>query len=395
MVHLHVPRSFAAHFGVAVRAGSSNESPPSEAGLAHFVEHTLFKGTAKRSSWHIINRMEAVGGELNAFTTKEDTVIYSTFPKNALARAIELIVDLILNSRFPENEINKEREVICDEINSYLDSPGDAVYDDFEDLLYRDSPLGHNILGTLDSVRDITGSMCRRWLDRHYHRGNIVVFYAGPHSDESFLRKAEPFLRLIPEGKRPESQSAPWTPRPTFKTARHADTHQAHTVLGVSLPRLDDKDRMTLALITNILGGPGMNSLLNVSLRERRGLVYTVESTMSNWTGSTMFSTYFGTDPEDNERCIALVKSEIESLADGRITNRSLVAAKKQYRGQLVLAREHIENRIIGIARATLLYGNALTLEQTDRLLESVTTDDIKAMSHRILDLSSLTLSPL
>lgn len=393
-VHLHVPGANAAHFGVAVHAGSSHESSPEQYGLAHFVEHTIFKGTDRRRAWHIANRMESVGGELNAFTTKEDTVVYSTFPKGALMRAVDLVVDLILNSRFPKLEIDKEREVICDEINSYLDSPADAVYDDFEDMLYRGMPAGHNILGTTESVAAISGEMCRRWLDTYYVASNMVCFYAGPYSAETVVKKASPLLALIPRGDVSlRNIPADFSPREPFRVVRHADTHQAHTVMGCSLPRLDAQQRITLALLTNVLGGPGMNSLFNIALREKRGLVYTVESSLSTLTGTTMFTTYFGTDPETNDKCIALVRDIIDKVSNGYLDQRRLGAAKKQYRGQTVIARENTENRIIGAARAILLHGHAFTLAETDSLLSAITPDDMAASAASLASLSHLTLS--
>ncbi len=392
VVHLLVPRAAVAHFGVAVRAGSSNEQSPLEAGLAHFVEHTIFKGTHRRSSWHIINRMENVGGELNAFTTKEDTVVYTTFPKGALSRAVDLVVDLILNSRFPESEINKEREVILDEINSYLDSPADAVYDDFEDLLYAGSPLGHNILGTTESVKSIDSAMCRGWLARYYHASNMVAFYAGPMGFDTFIKRMSSLLETIPSGADESAQRPVSTGVAAFDLSRNIDSHQAHTVLGCALPRFDSQNRMTLALLTNILGGPGMNSLLNVALRERRGLVYNVESTLSNWHTTTMFTTYFGTDSEDNDRCIALVRDEIARIADGAIDARRLAAARKQYRGQLTLGQENVENRIIGVARAVLLHGHALSSSEVESLLANISPAALRDMARSLLPLSRLTL---
>ena len=396
LIHLHTPGSAVAHFGVAIRAGSGNEITPEEYGLAHFVEHTLFKGTERRSSWHIINRMEAVGGELNAFTTKQDTVVYSAFPKNALTRALDLIVDLLVNSRFPEAEINKEREVICDEINSYLDSPADAVYDDFEDILYAGTPLGHNILGTEKTVRNITSEMCRGWIRRHYTAPDMVAFYAGPVSASSFLKKAEPYLTKLPGSAKQglelcASVSMPSTP---FNKIKILDSHQAHTVMGCAVNGLDDRKRTALALVTNILGGPGMNSALNVSMREHRGLVYNVESSMTGMADTTMFTTYFGCDPADNRKCIQLVCDEISRIADGRIDARKLAGAKKQYRGQLILARANTENRIIGIARATLLHGRAIPPAETDILIDSITPEMVVDTARLLIPLSSLTLTP-
>lgn len=392
IVHLHIPRTPAAYFGIAVRAGSSDEILPEEAGLAHFVEHTLFKGTAKRTSWHIINRMESVGGELNAFTTKEDTVIYSSFPKGALARAVELITDLILNSRFPKKEIDKEREVVCDEINSYLDSPADAVYDDFEDLLYAGTPLGHNILGTTESVRAIDSAMCHNWLRRNYTASNMVAFYAGSVSWESFLHRVTPQLMAIEPGAKRVGAAIIYRQKSPFTEIKSVDSHQAHTVMGRMLPRLELKDRVTMAFVTNILGGPGMNSVFNIAMRERRGLVYTVESGLSNWNGTSMFTTYFGTDPHDNEKCIDIVNEHIERLASERMSQRRLAAAKKQYEGQLVLSRANIENRIIGMARSLLLYGKLFTEAEMKELIAGISPEDIMCCASSLLPLSSLTL---
>ena len=392
--HLHVPGAKAGHFGLAVRAGSSDETSQNEFGLAHFVEHTLFKGTLRRNSWHIVNRMESVGGELNAFTTKVDTVIYTSFPKGAVVRAVELLIDLILNSQFPEREIDKEREVICDEINSYLDSPSDAVYDDFEDLLYENTPLGHNILGTIESVRNINSEMCRNWVSTHYHCSNMVAFYAGSLSAESFLKKTRNFLELIPAGTSIIQIKSADYPYSHFIQEKRAETHQAHTVMGTALPNLTLDERMAVVLLTNILGGPGMNSIFNLELRERRGLVYNVESSLSNWRGNSMFTTYFGCDSADNSKCSDIIVNTINRIANGSITARKLLQAKKQYHGQLILSRENIENRITGIARALLLQGYVLTLEETETLLDKVTCDDIEKMASRLSDLSRLTLQP-
>ena len=396
-VHLRVPGSAVGYTGVVVRAGSRDELSPREFGLAHFVEHTLFKGTTRRSSWHIINRMEAVGGELNAYTTKENTVVYTAFPRRHLGRALELIADLITSSCFPETEVNREREVIADELNSYLDSPADAVLDDFEDKLFEGSGLGHNILGTLDSVSSITSADCRRWLDRYYAADNMVAYYAGPLGLDAFVRQLEQYFGALPV----KSDIRPRTNRGEatvtghhFDCHRPIDSHQAHVVMGTSLPLLDYENRLSLALLTNILGGPGMNSKLNVALRERRGLVYTVESSMTNWTDSTMFSTYFGTDPEDLDKCITLVKDTIASLAAAPLTHRALLAAQKQYLGQLVLARENVENRVQGIARSVLAGYPVLTPAEVSGRVKAVTPEALRDTAIRLTQLSCLAFVP-
>ena len=394
VVHTQIKNSNVAYFGIAVRAGSCDETNPAEFGLAHFVEHTIFKGTAKRSSWHIINRMEAVGGELNAFTSKTDTVIYTVFPKGVLNRAVELVADLVLNSRFPQSELLKERDVVCDEINSYLDSPADAVYDDFEDALYAGSSIGHNILGTLESVKGMTSDMCREWLDRHYHAKNMVVFYAGPSGLTTFLRTAERFLSAIPVKNDHKAFINESAVKQAFGVRKHIDSHQAHTVLGCAFPSLSPEKKVCTALLSNILGGPGMNSLFNVALREKRGLVYSVESSISNWRDSSMFATYFGCDIEDNEKCIFIIKEIINDLCNGFLSPRKLSAAKKQYQGQLLVASENPENRIMSAARAKLNGREILTLEQTDLLLSRITTDTVVECASLFAGLSALTFAP-
>lgn len=400
VVHLHIPRSLVSHFGVAVRAGSADEGlDPRVHGLAHFVEHTIFKGTERRRSWHIINRMEAVGGELNAFTGKEDTVIYTTFPRNATLRAVELVTDLILNASFPEKEIDKERHVICDEINSYLDSPSDAVLDSFEDLLYAGTPLGHNILGSVESVSDISREMCLDWIKRHYTADRMVAFYAGAMTPESFIKKAAPLLSQIPP-KSIDTLQVPYsTQTQSFDITQTHPIHQANTAMGCSLRHEntgDNTEHLTLALLTNILGGPGMNSMLNVAMRERRGLVYNVEATATRWSGNlgSMFNIYYGTDPEDDGQCREIVRRHINDMAHSPMNQRALAAAKKQYRGQTILARQNTENRIISLARATLHGHSILSLEDLDMQLGQITPERLRSMAEKLTDLSVLTLMP-
>lgn len=393
IVHLLSPHAPVAHFGIAVGAGSADETSSDEYGLAHFVEHTLFKGTKRRRAWHIANRMEAVGGELNAFTTKEDTVVYTVGPKGSLTRALDLITDILLDSQFPASEIEKEREVVCDEINSYLDSPADAVYDDFEDMLYDGTPLGHNILGTVGSVRSLTSAHCRRWLDRHYRADNMVAFYSGCLSVESFLRKASPYLETLPSAMEPEGCMTMAATSRQFDAIRHTPVRQAHTVAGCAMSRPDTQRRAALALLTNIVGGPGMNSLFNQTMRERRGLVYAVESTLTDWRRSTMFTTYFGCDSEDTPLCISLVRRGLESLADKAMNPRKLSSAKKQYLGQMSIAMANNENRILGLARSMLLHRHFLTPEQTAALINSLTAEDLRAAAESLLPLSTLTFT--
>ena len=395
-VHMHEPGSATGYFGTAVRAGSRDEDD-ANAGLAHFVEHTIFKGTDRRTSWHIINRMEAVGGELNAFTTKEDTVVYTAFARGNLTRAVELIADLVRDSRFPDKELNKEREVVKDEIDSYLDQPAEAVYDDFEDLLFKGTSLGHNILGNTSTLETFDSSRCRGWLRHFYRPDNMVAFYAGSVGLETFRRTLERYFGDMPStvvsdtvNKIDLSDFRPFVKRKTISS------HQSNVVMGAPLPAMDMNERMVLAMLSNILGGPGMNSRLNIQLRERRGLVYTVEASSTFFTDCGEFTVYFGCDPEDEALCTELVKKEIKRMADTPLTDRQLSAAKKQYLGQLILAEDNRENRAISTARATLMRGRAMTSDEVTACVNAVTAEAIAQAATNIYDrLSVLTLSPV
>ena len=392
MVHLHVPGAAVGYCGAAVMAGSRDEDT-AHRGLAHFVEHTIFKGTIRRSSWHIINRMEAVGGELNAYTTKEETVIYSVFPSGNLPRAAELIADLITNSQFPERELDKEREVVADEIDSYLDSPSEAVFDDFEDLMYAGSSLGHNILGTREALDTFDSDTCREYLNRWYVPDNMVVFYAGNLAAERVFDILENRFSHISGHTAEHHRETPPFAEP-FERHKTIDSHQCHTIVGSRCCAFDSSDRYVLALLTNILGGPGMNSLLNVSLRERRGLVYTVEASTGLFSDCGTLAIYYGCDPDDNALCRQLVNDTLNSVAEGYLTHRRLELAKKQYLGQLVIASENLESRILGIARQTLMRGQAVPYNEVIASIRAVTPSQIALMASRLSNTSSLTLGP-
>ncbi len=393
LVHKHLRGSASAIFGIAVRAGSADESP-SEHGLAHFVEHTIFKGTRRRSAWHIINRMEAVGGELNAYTTKETTVVYTVFPAGCTSRAVELIADLAIDSRFPSAELDKEREVVVDEIRSYLDSPVDAVYDDFDDIIFAGNPLGHNILGNETSVRRLVGDDCRRFLDTHYRRGNMVAFYSGPRSADSVAGAvARYFAPLSPmPGTKRAALPAPVIREP-FDIVKKLPLHQCHTVSGAISGALALPARTAWCLFANIVGGPGMNSLLNVELRERRGLVYTVEATPTFYSNAGLLTVYFGCDADDYDLCRRLCRETYLRLADDGIKPRALAAAKKQYSGQRAIARENYENHILAAARSVLFRGKLPDEEILAESLAAVTAADLGAVARTMLSASTLTFS--
>lgn len=390
MVHMHVPGCAVGYFGAAVHVGSRDEGPD-QLGLAHFVEHTIFKGTARRSSMQIINRMEAVGGELNAFTTKEETVVYTAFPAGNLQRAAELVADLTCNSQFPEREIDKERDVVADEIDSYLDSPSEAVFDDFEDEMFRGSALGHNILGTRAALDTFTPEVCRAYLKRWYVPGNMVLFYAGDEAPDRVFRTLEHAFADL-SGPMPVANRPVPAPVGQFDVVHNIDSHQCHTIMGCRTSGIGAPGRYELALLTNILGGPGMNSLLNVQLRERRGLVYSVEASTGLFTDCGSLAIYYGCDPDDSALCRRLVARTMASVADGYMTPRRLERAKKQYLGQLILANENLENRILAVARQTLLLGRANGADALIAGINSVTAQGLAALAASLQPLSVIEL---
>lgn len=390
---VHLPsRSAVGYFGVAVRAGSRDDG--ALPGIAHFVEHTIFKGTQRRRSYHIINRMERVGGELNAYTSKEDTFVYSIFPCSHYARAVELIGDLIANSLFPDGELDKEREVVLDEIASYRDMPSEAVYDDYEDMMFAGSGLGHNILGDADALCRAHSAECRQFLGRGYRPDNMVVFSVGDIPMGRLCRQVEAAFgaSLASRSGGSEPHSRPPLQAP-FAQRVNIDAHQAHSIYGVRLFDMYDERRFALSLLNNILGGPGMNSLLNVELRERRGYVYTVESASTLYTDCGLWTTYFGCDEQHLERCHRLIGQCIERLAERGLTPRQLSLAKQQYVGQLQVAAENMESRALALGKAMLYYGRVSTPADTERRILNVDSEQLRQVAELLTPDKASTLS--
>lgn len=382
----------AEYCGLAINAGSRDDFAGME-GLAHFVEHTIFKGTSHRRAGHILNRMESVGGELNAYTTKELTMIYSVFPPKNLQRAMELIADLVAYSRFPDSELKKEREVVADEIDTYLDMPSDAVYDDFEDLVFAGSSLGHNILGSKKSIELFTSETCREYVSRNYVPGNMVLFYQGPEKAERVINMVTRYFGVLNHPVPEHNRCVPLCVEP-FDVTRNIDSHQAHCVIGGRIPDMYSSHRTAIALLTNVIGGPGMNSLLNVALREKRGLVYGVEATAQFLTNAGLFTIYFGCDPEDVLRCARLVDSVLKRALDTPLSGLALERAKRQYKGQMELSHDSSEQTALGAARAVLHHGGALSLDEMTERVESLTAEDMRTAAELMFGnrLSRLTL---
>ena len=361
--------------GLAINAGSRDEVD-GHYGLAHFVEHTIFKGTSHRRAWHILNRMERVGGELNAYTTKEGTMLYSVFPRQHLPRAVDLLGDLVQWSVFPQDELDRERDVVLEEAASYRDTPSDAVYDDFEDLLFAGSELGHNILGRKQDLERLTREDCMRYLKNLYVPVNMAFFSVGPERPERVFRLAEKSLGGMNHSVAPHHRQVP-PEVPAFKRVINIGTHQAHTIVGARVPDMSHPLRHALMLLNNILGGPGMNSLLNVELRERRGYVYTVESTLTLLSDCGWMEIYLGCDPADVKSSLRVIERITARLGQERMTERRLDAYKKQYCGQLVVAADSTEFLAMNAGRGLLYRGQVATVDDTIARIQAITPDQL------------------
>lgn len=368
-------QSAVAYCGYAIDAGTRDEEE-NEQGMAHFVEHLIFKGTQKRHSWHILNRMEHVGGDLNAYTNKEETVVYSAFLVEHFPRAVELLTDIVFHSTYPQAEIDKEVEVIIDEIQSYEDTPSELIFDDFEELVFPNHPLGRNILGKPELLRQFKSEDALRFTNRFYRPDNMVFFVQGNVDFKRVVRLLEKAVSDIPATITERNRIKPELYIPQNKTI-HRDTHQAHVMIGCRSYDTHDKKRTALYLLNNILGGPGMNSRLNVALRERSGLVYNVEANLTSYTDTGLFCVYFGTDQEDVNRCIRLVHKELKRLREKPLSSTQLTTAQKQIIGQIGVAADNFENNALNMAKTYLHYNKYEESQEVYKRIQSLTPQDL------------------
>lgn len=387
---IHLPNnSKIAYCGFQIKAGTRNEKPGDE-GLAHFCEHVTFKGTQTHTSTAIINKLESVGGDLNAFTNKEDTVFYSAIPVEHFAKAVDVLSDIVFYSIFPQAEIDKEVEVICDEIESYNDSPAELIYDEFENLVFKGHPLGHNILGSADRVRSFATADAMRFTQQYYRPDNAIFFVYG---NIDFKRLVKTLEKLTPkqlqESVVDEALVVANGKLPELTILNH-DTHQAHVMIGNRAYSATHPLRIPLYLLNNMLGGPGMNARLNVILRERRGLVYSVESSMVCYGDTGLWSVYFGCDPHDVNRCVRLVKGEFKRLMEKPLPEKTLAAAKRQIKGQLAVACDNNENFAIDFGKSFLHFGDEKDIEKLYQKIDAVTAEQIQQVAKEIFDKDSL-----
>lgn len=439
---IHLPSdSKVVYCGYQINAGTRNEEPGEE-GLAHFCEHVTFKGTERRKAWHILNCLESVGGDLNAYTNKEGTVYYSAILKEHIARAVDLLSDIVFHSVYPQAEIDKEVEVICDEIESYNDSPAELIYDEFENILFKGSPLGHNILGTAEQVRAFKTEDALRFTRKLYRPDNAIFFAYGDIDFKKLVKLIQKALGECPKGRElacsadcksaetpTEERIAEKTPTkeriteetPTGETpteemeagdANHKvqsskfnvqskvagqtivmqkNTHQAHVMIGTRAYDVNDDRRMPLYLLNNMLGGPGMNAKLNLALREHNGLVYTVESTMVAYGDTGTWSIYFGCDEHDVKRCLRLVRKELDKFMQKPLSDAQLKAAKKQIKGQIGVACDNRENFALDFGKSFLHYGWEKNVDRLYEQVDEITAAQIQAVAQELFDKDRLT----
>ncbi len=444
---IHLPSdSQVVYCGYQINAGTRNEEPGEE-GLAHFCEHVTFKGTERRKAWHILNCLESVGGDLNAYTNKEGTVYYSAILKEHIARAVDLLSDIVFHSVYPQAEIDKEVEVICDEIESYNDSPAELIYDEFENILFKGSPLGHNILGTAEQVRAFKTEDALRFTQKLYRPDNAIFFaygdidfkklvklvgraladdgsgrlaekgchadfandadfsgetgdtgFAGARDSEITQMSQAPQMTQISRGAM-DSQGAidsmgsmdPMGSPAGQTIVMQKNTHQAHVMIGTRAYDVNDDRRMPLYLLNNMLGGPGMNAKLNLALREHNGLVYTVESTMVSYGDTGTWSIYFGCDEHDVKRCLRLVRKELDKFMQKPLSDAQLKAAKKQIKGQIGVACDNRENFALDFGKSFLHYGWEKNVDRLYEQVDEITAAQIQAVAQELFDKDRLT----
>lgn len=421
---IHLPSdSKVVYCGYQINAGTRDEEPGEE-GLAHFCEHVTFKGTERRKAWHILNCLESVGGDLNAYTNKEGTVYYSAILKEHIARAVDLLSDIVFHSVYPQAEIDKEVEVICDEIESYNDSPAELIYDEFENILFKGSSLGHNILGTAEQVRSFTTEDALRFTRKLYRPDNAIFFAYGDIDFKKLVRLLQKALAdddsgklaagILPQISQITQISRDENPVATEKSVSSVksvgpknypsvgeeiagqtivmqkNTHQAHVMIGTRAYDVNDDRRMPLYLLNNILGGPGMNAKLNLALREHNGLVYTVESTMVAYGDTGTWSIYFGCDEHDIKRCLRLVRKELDRMMEKPLSDSQLKAAKKQIKGQIGVACDNRENFALDFGKSFLHYGWEKNVDCLYEQVEAITSQQIQDVARELFDKNRL-----
>ena len=389
LVHHRIP-GIVAHCGLVINAGSRDELAP-EHGIAHFIEHMLFKGTRKRKAYYILSRLEDVGGELNAYTTKEETAVHASFIREDYERAVEIIHDIVFNSVLPEKEIEKEKEVVMEEINSYLDNPAEMIFDDFEEQIFARQPIGHNILGTPSTVKSFTQKTLTDFISMNYNTDQMVFCSVGNIPDEKILRLFRRYFGAVSANRRKNRKAVVYTYESSSLT-KELKTYQNHCIIGNIAYPLKDEKRLNMFLLNNILGGQGLNSRLNMSLREKNGLAYNVESAYNPYCDTGAFSIYFGTDSQNLEKSIRVTLSELTKLRREKLGIVQLSKAKNQIKGYLARGYENHENLMLSLGKSLLVFNRIESMEETCKKIDGITSSDLLEAANEIFDPGKLSM---
>jgi len=379
------------HLGFIVNTGSRDEAPD-EIGMAHFIEHTLFKGTKKRKAYQIINRLEDVGGELDAFTTKEETFISATFLQNDLNRAMELLSDIVFNSTFPQHELEKEKDVVIDEINSYKDLPAESIFDEFENMIFENHPIGHDILGDKKTVKSFNTGKILKFIEKNYSTSEMVLSVIGNYDFDKLTKSFEKYFAGASkkELNRNRNQKLDYTVKTKQKKFRNI--HQSHCIFGCPAYDTKHKNRINLILLNNILGGPGMNSILNMLLREKHGLVYNIESNFTNYSDTGFWAVYLATEKQQLNKAVDLIHKSLNELREKEISNYKLNKAKKQMLGQIAISSENFSDYTFAMAKSELLFGRISTMQEISESLAKITSKDIQQTANEIFNIDNMSM---
>lgn len=372
------------HCGITINAGSRDELD-NEHGLAHLLEHVIFKGTKKRKAFHILNRIDAVGGEINAFTAKEETCFYASFLNHHFERAIELLHDITFNSIFPPKEIEKEKDVIIDEINSYLDSPAEQIMDDFEELMLTNHPLGRPILGTEKTVKKLNRNQIINFTKRQYTSNQIVFSSVGDLEFKKVVALCEKYFEDIKPSQLKHKRKKFSNYKPFVKTI-NKDTHQAHCVIGNICYHSTHKKRTEMFLLNNLLGGPAMNSRLNLAIREKYGFTYNLDSSYTPYSDTGLFTVYLGTDNSYLDRSIDLVMKELKKLQEKKLGIQQLSFAKQQLLGHIALSQESRVNLMIGLGKSITISNKIESMEETIKKINKITSSDLLEIANEVFN---------
>ena len=387
LVYLHKPSSVA-HLGFFFRAGSRFEKE-NQTGLAHFLEHCVFKGTKKRSGIQTISRLDEVGGELNAYTAKEELCLHASFPKQHLARAIELLSDISVNPTFSKREVQKEKEIVIDEINSYLDSPSDKIFDDFEEEFFKGHALGNNILGKREDLKKLSQKDLHEFVQSYFSKENLVVSFVGDLPIESLERYLNKYMENMPN-KGVAIKINPFSGYEPFNIVRKESNYQAHLILGGMAPNYFDEKRTAMAMLMNMLGGPAMNATLNISLRERHVLAYSIEAAYVPYADVGFWQIYVGCESKNINKSIKLIHKELTRLQNKQISVAKLKRLKQQFKGQLALSMDVNSGLMHSLGKSLLAFGQIDTLEDIHKSIDAILAEDIQALAQNCMEISEI-----